>query len=99
MNGTLLKALIASVPVIVLLVYALTAFSRYRASWTALLIAASFCLGVVVLTHIAEALHLLPMMGWGDPHSVGHYIDLSTAIAGVVLIALGVLLRVRTKIA
>jgi len=32
------------------------------------------CLAVVVLTHVAEALHLFPWMHWGQEHSVGHYL-------------------------
>jgi hypothetical protein len=46
------------------------------------------CLGaafliVVVFAHIAEALSLFPSMGWGLPHSMGHYIDLTSAICGL----------------
>ena len=43
------------------------------------------CLIVVVLTHIAEGMHVVPSMGWGMPNSPGHYLDLFSAIAGVVL--------------
>jgi hypothetical protein len=32
------------------------------------------CLAMVVLTHIAEKLHVLPNMGWGLPDSPGHYL-------------------------
>jgi hypothetical protein len=35
---------------------------------------------VVVLTHVAEALHLFPAMGWGEPDSAGHYVDLASAV-------------------
>jgi hypothetical protein len=41
------------------------------------------CFVVVVLTHVAEVLHVLPGMGWGLPHSPGHYLDLFSAIAAV----------------
>jgi hypothetical protein len=33
----------------------------------------SACLIIVVLTHIAEAFHIFPAMGWGLPDSAGHY--------------------------
>jgi hypothetical protein len=51
------------------------------------------CLLVVVLTHVAEALHLLPGMGWGLPNSPGHYLDLSSAISGLALLPAGFVLR------
>ena len=46
-------------------------------------------LAVVVLTHAAETFHLLPWMGWGLPNSRGHYVDLTSAIGGVTLLAIG----------
>ena len=51
------------------------------------------CLVVVVLTHIAEKLHLLPGMGWGLPDSPGHYLDLVSAIAGGVLLLAAYVVR------
>ena len=42
-------------------------------------------LAIVVLTHVAERLHVLPGMGCGLPDSPGHYLDLFSAIFGVVL--------------
>ena len=50
------------------------------------------CLIVVVLTHVAEALHIFPSMGWGLPDSAGHYLDLVSAILGCVLLSLGFLI-------
>jgi hypothetical protein len=47
------------------------------------------CLVVVVLTHVAERFDIFPAMGWGLPHSPGHYLDLAAAILGCVLIRLG----------
>jgi hypothetical protein len=51
-----------------------------------LLLAGSACLVVMILTHVAERLHILTGMGWGLPNSPGHYLDLAGAIAGVVLL-------------
>jgi hypothetical protein len=48
---------------------------------------------VVVLTHVAETLHIFPWMGWGLPNSPGHYVDLSSAIAGPLLFSVGYLSR------
>jgi hypothetical protein len=52
---------------------------------------------VVVLTHVAEALHIFPSMGWGLPDSAGHYLDLVSAILGCVLLALGLLMALSRR--
>jgi hypothetical protein len=52
----------------------------------------------MVLAHVAESLHLLPGMGWGLPNSLGHYLDLFSAVAGVaLLLAAGVLRLFQSK--
>ena len=53
----------------------------------------SVLLVIVVLTHIAEAFALLPAMGWGRPDTPGHYLDLVSAIGGVVFLVTGYALR------
>jgi hypothetical protein len=63
-----------------------------------LLLAGGGCLVVVALTHVAEALHVLPVMGWGQPDSPGHYLDLFSAISGVVLLLVaGIVRLLRSK--
>lgn len=37
---------------------------------------------VVVLIHVAEHWQIFPAMGWGQPSSPGHYLDLASAIGG-----------------
>jgi len=49
------------------------------------------CLIIVVLTHVFEEFHLFSTMGWGQPTSVGHYIDLVSAILGCTLLLVGFL--------
>jgi hypothetical protein len=49
------------------------------------------CLIAVVLTHVAEAFHIFPEMGWGHPDSAGHYLDLASAFLGCVTLPLGFL--------
>ena len=51
------------------------------------------CLFVMVLTHVAETWQVLPGMGWGRPNSAGHYLDLVSAVAGVVLLVAACVLR------
>ena len=55
---------------------------------------------VMVLTHVAEGLHLFPTMGWGQRHSPGHYLDLVSVYAGIAFLvaaSLCPLLRRQTK--
>ena len=47
----------------------------------------------VVLTHVFEGLRVFPRMGWGSQHSVGHYLDLLSAIVAVTLFSLGYLIH------
>jgi len=47
---------------------------------------------IVALSHVFEALQVLPMFGWGQPDSVGHYVDLFAAALGAVVVVWGVLL-------
>lgn len=44
------------------------------------------CFGVMALTHFFENFSILPKLGWGQPHSVGHFIDLVAALLGVILV-------------
>jgi hypothetical protein len=43
------------------------------------------------LTHVAEAFHILPAMGWGMPNSAGHYLDLVSAVLGCITLPAGFL--------
>ena len=65
-----------------------------RHKWMQLLLLAGFgCLIVVGLTHVAEALHILPGMGWGLPDSPGHYLDLVSALLGISLLLAAAIMR------
>jgi hypothetical protein len=82
-------------PVAALFVASLLLLLRRRTMSGVLQLAGSVCLLVMVLTHLAEALHLLPGMGWGLPNSAGHYLDLFSAISGVVLLLMAYVVRRR----
>jgi len=45
----------------------------------------------LVLCVLVAAAHWLPALGWGQPASAGHYIDLASAILGCTLLLLGLL--------
>ena len=57
--------------------------------WRFFQLSGSACLVIVVLTHVAEAYHIFPAMGWGLPNSAGHHLDLASAILGCALVPLG----------
>ncbi len=93
MNATLLKSLLALAPTSALLVTAVIVFIRARSIGSFLQLLGAACLVIVVLTHLFEALGLLPWMGWGQQHSVGHYVDLWSAVFGLTLLPAGYVLR------
>lgn len=95
-NSTLLRAALLAVPIMAVLGYAARAYRRSHAGWSLILSVGALCFAVVILTHVAEALHLFPAMGWGEPRSVGHYIDLSSATGGIVLLTVEFALRFRS---
>lgn len=53
------------------------------------------CFGVMALTHVFEQFSILPEFGWGQPHSVGHFIDLIAALLAIALVTTSFLLRHR----
>ena len=93
MNSTLLKAAIVFVPVSALFSYSLVVFVRRKTVPSVLQLFGAACLLLVVLTHVPEALHVFPAMGWGEPDSVGHYVDLSSAVGGIAVTAGAVTFR------
>ena len=91
MNATLLKALVALVPVGMLFLGSAILVSKRKGPASVLQLVGAGSLVVVVLTHIFEALHLLLWMRWGAENSPGHYVDLCSALLGVTLFPLGYL--------
>jgi len=56
-----------------------------------LLLLGFVCLTIMVFTHVAEGLHLVPGMGWGLPDSPGHYLDFASALLGCTLVIAGMI--------
>lgn len=94
---TLLKALVALVPVVMLLSGSILFFVERKAVYSLLQTLGSGCLLLVVLAHICEGLRLFAWMGFGLPYSVGHYVDLFAAVLGVTLFPTGYLLHALTN--
>ena len=97
MSVTLLKALVAFVPVCMLFAGSVVLFSRGKTLSALLQVLGTGCLVVVVLTHVSEALQLFPWMQWGLEHSAGHYLDLSSAVLGLTLFPIGYFLHAVAK--
>ena len=98
MNPTLFRAVLALVPALALLAVFLIRFMRAKSTGSLLQLLGAAFLVVVVLAHVCEGLGLLPWMQWGRPHSIGHYVDLASAVLGVTLVPIGyVLARRRSR--
>ena len=98
MNATLLKALVALVPRGAFYsLGAIVTFFRGRTTGSLLQLLGATFLVVVVVAHICEALQLFSQMHWGNEHSAGHYLDLSSAVLGATLFPIGYLRSMRSK--
>jgi len=93
MNVTLLKSLVALVPTLMLLSGSVFLYSRAKTLSSLTQLFGAACLLLVVLAHVCEALNVFPAMGWGSNDSVGHNLDLWSAILGFTLFPLGYLLH------
>ena len=97
MNVTLVKALVALAPVSILFFVAPIVFFRERMLSSFLQLLGATGLLSVVIAHVCQALGLLSWMHWGGQHSVGHYVDLVSAVLWLTLLPLGYLLRIVAK--
>jgi len=93
MNAPLFKALIALLPVSLLLSGSVIMWLCGKTPYQLIQLFGAGCLVLVVFTHICEAMHLLPGMHWGLEHSAGHYVDLAAAVLGIGLFPMGYLLQ------
>jgi succinate dehydrogenase/fumarate reductase cytochrome b subunit len=89
MNITLVKPLLAIVPVFVLSFASGIRFRKERTLGSFLQLLGAACLVIVVLAHFCEALRLFPWMHWGNQHSAGHYLDLASAVLALTFFPLG----------
>ena len=93
MNNAAVKAFVALIPVCALFTGATIIFVRRRSMSSFLQLVGAAGLVAVILTHVFEGLRVFPRMGWGSQHSVGHYLDLLSAILAVTLFSLGYLIH------
>lgn len=95
MSVTLAKALVGLVLAGTLFSVSLLRFVRVKALGSSLQLFGAGCLVMMVITHICEALRLFPWMQWGHERSVGHYLDLCSAVLGLTLVPVGYALAKR----
>lgn len=65
MNVMLMRALIAFLPVSMLLSGSLVLFLKERTTFSLLPLLGAGCLVLVILAHVSEAVHLFSWTGWG----------------------------------
>lgn len=91
-----LKSLVVLVPTSMLLYGSLVLFRTTQSIWVSWQLIGSAFLVIVVLTHICEALNVFQWMHWGLEDSIGHYLDLGSAVVGLILFPAGYCLYAQT---
>jgi len=86
MNAAILKGLLALAGACVFLGVSASLLLTRRSLGAVLQALGLGCFGVMALTHFFEAFSILPALGWGKPHTIGHFIDLVAAVLGVTLV-------------
>jgi len=92
MNAAALKGLLALAAACAFFGVSVALFLTRRGVASALQALGIGCFGVMALTHVFEEFSLFPGLGWGQPHSAGHIIDLVAALLGVTLMTISFLL-------
>jgi hypothetical protein len=85
----IIKSMIALMPVSLLFCGSVVLFRTAQSMWAALQLIGSTFLAIIVLVHIGEALNIFHWMHWGLEDSIGHYIDLGSALLGLTLFPIG----------
>lgn len=85
------------VPILALLVASALSYRGHKTLPSLIQLIGASLLLVVVFAHLCEAFSILPSMGWGKERTPGHYLDLSSAVLGAVLLAVGSVLRIARR--
>jgi hypothetical protein len=93
MNDAGVKAFVALIPACMLFAGSTIISVRRRSMPSLLQLVGATGLVLMILTHVFEAFHVFPRMDWGSQNSVGHYLDLLSAILGFTLFSLGYLIH------
>ena len=92
MSAASVKGLLALAGACVFLAVSVTLFLTRRGVVSGLQALGIGCFGIMALTHFFEAFSILPAFGWGQPHTIGHLIDLVSALLGVTFVVTSFLL-------
>ena len=92
MSAAVLKGLLALAAALVFFGVSGVLFLTRRGLHSALQAWGLGSFGVMALTHVFQEFSILGSLGWGQPHSVGHLIDLVAALLGVTLVTTSFLL-------
>jgi hypothetical protein len=68
-----IKSFVALAPSSMLLFGSIVLLSKTKNVGSLLQVLGAGCLNLVILAHIAEALHWFAFMHWGQEHSIGHW--------------------------
>src|SRR5437016_4749650 len=93
MNHAAVNAFVALIPACLLVIGAAIIWLRRKSLSSIFQLLGAAALVVVVLAHVFEALRVFPRIGWGSRNSIGHYLDLLSAILAVTLFSLGYLIH------
>ena len=85
----LLRSLIALLIIGIVVAASTNRFLKKRTLGSSLQLVGAGSLTVMALTHLFEALELFPWMNWGRDNSIGHYVDLGSAVLGLTLFSAG----------
>lgn len=91
------RLLAIGMPVCAVLFVSLIGFARERTVWRFLQLIGAIFLLMMVLAHIGGAFQHVPWMPVGQNDSPGHYLDLFSAILGLILLPLGYLFPVLSR--
>ena len=88
------KSILAFAAALAIWTAAVVHWRRRRSLAAVLFIAAATCFAVVAVAHVFESFSVFRVVGWGEPHSIGHYVDLSAAVLCVGLTLAGIVVTV-----
>ena len=85
----LYRLIVIGVPVCIVFGASVWSFAEEKTGIALTQVVGAALLLVVIFAHLSEVFGLVPSLGWGRPNTLGHYIDLVSAIAGAILLPVG----------
>ena len=92
-SGMSYKLILIGISVCIAFGASIASFAEEKTGIALTQLIGAFFLLVVIFAHVSETFGFLPSLGWGRPNTLGHYVDLVSAIAGAILLPIGYLGR------